>query len=249
MSTNGSCATLTKTGSGTVTLKASITSSCSANPIIVTKQIIVGAVSLTSGTYTNTFDGSVHQLGYYPGIINAACTGYDINTNVQFANASAVRWSKVSSSNVCGFYNTSDGIGFYLYGDNQNAIFQVDAGNGCSSVSKQFQWVSSPCGGGGGGCLVYRISPNPSATSVNVIVPNIPPPCSVAPAAGSKNISARAITEIEIYDNAGNLRKLQKENKSKQAVINITGFKTGIYYIEISDGNYKERQQLIIGGK
>ena len=57
------------------------------------------------------------------------------------------------------------------------------------------------------------------------------------------------ITEIKIFDNSGILRKVQKENRSKQAIINLSSFNPGIYYVEISNGITQERQQIIIGKK
>ena len=75
-------------------------------------------------------------------------------------------WTKVSSSNVVQYVQGSD-INFYLYGDNQNVVFQLDANNSCGVLTKQFKWVSS----GGSSCLNYKISPNPASTLLQVVVP------------------------------------------------------------------------------
>lgn len=55
------------------------------------------------------------------------------------------------------------------------------------------------------------------------------------------------ITGIKIFDNLGNLKKQSRYGTgTEQVQINISGLTTGVYFIEISSGQTKERQQLII---
>ena len=240
-----STGTVTKIGNGIITLTATITNSC-ANFTVTKPNITVGVLPVT-GTFTNAFDGSSNPLGYYPAITNAACTGYLITTNMQITGTTSVTWTKVSSSGVVNYTQNGNNISFYLFAANQNVLFQLDASNGCGTVTNQFKWLSANCGGGGGGCNGFNVSPNPASNSLKVIVPDIPPPCDGATSADSKiKASNRTITGIKIYDNAGNLRKTQVENKTKQATLNIQGFTPGAYIIEITDGIYKEKHQVII---
>jgi hypothetical protein len=58
--------------------------------------------------------------------------------------------------------------------------------------------------------------------------------------------SELTISEVNIYDQAGNLKKTKKEMKSKKTTVNLDGLKTGIYVVEIVDGKYKERHQVIV---
>jgi hypothetical protein len=55
-----------------------------------------------------------------------------------------------------------------------------------------------------------------------------------------------AIDDVRIYDLQGNLKKQQKFGKAKTATINIAGLRSGTYFIEIVDGEYKEKLQLLI---
>ena len=78
----------------------------------------------------------------------------------------------------------------------------------------------------------YIIAPNPATTTATIM---------------QKDNSNADITEIKVFDNIGNLKKKSKYAAgTKQTQINVSGLKTGIYFIEISSGQNKERQQLII---
>lgn len=78
----------------------------------------------------------------------------------------------------------------------------------------------------------YMLAPNPTTNSVTV---------------KAKNNSLKEITEIKIFDNTGYLKKQHKYVKGVQETqINISDFKNGLYFIEISNGQFKEKQQLIV---
>jgi hypothetical protein len=52
--------------------------------------------------------------------------------------------------------------------------------------------------------------------------------------------------EIRVYNMQGNLKKYMRYDKTTQATLPVSDLGIGIYYIEITNGAYKERQQLII---
>lgn len=83
----------------------------------------------------------------------------------------------------------------------------------------------------------YALSPNPAINTLTISTP---------PDKKSNEINDVFIDEIKIYDLTGNLKKQQKFKKVKTASINISDMKMGTYLVEIIDGDYKERQQLII---
>jgi len=83
----------------------------------------------------------------------------------------------------------------------------------------------------------FSMSPNPASSTVTVS----------AKETTSKGVkSDKTITELNIYDQQGNLKKRQKFGKVKQATLNISDLRTGVYFVEIVDGIYKERQQLSV---
>lgn len=84
--------------------------------------------------------------------------------------------------------------------------------------------------------LVYSVSPNPATNDVNISAPQ------------SKTTITASVTfdAIRVFDLHGNLKKYNKYSKSNQATINILGLKSGSYFIEITNGKYKERHQIII---
>lgn len=207
--------------------------------------------SFVTGTYINTFDGSSHPLGFYPGIINPACTGYYINTNMQVTGATTVTWTKISSSGVVSFTQTGNNISFYLFANSESAVFQVSATNSCGTTSYEFEWQAANCGGT---CNAFVVSPNPTSTgNVNVSVPDITNPCNPAVSSAASINSTMPtnntllITQVSVFDNTGTLRKVVKEGGTKQSRINLSGLVPGIYYIEITgNNNYIERQKFIM---
>ena len=111
--------------------------------------------------------------------------------------------------------------------------------------------ITNPCGTSAfsnsisktGGCdrlNAFKISPNPASDIVIV---------SLADNKNKTSLEQKEITyftEIKIFDAQGNLKKHQKFNQSKQATVNLTGLTTGVYIVEITDGDYIERHQIVI---
>lgn len=212
-----------------------------------------------SASYTD-YRGS-HPIMYWTGLsssYNTVCNSYTTEIVVSTPGASSTQWSKVTSnpSDITWYPNLTDNgnLDFYFWAVGQTAVFKIDAINGCGTTSNSFGFKSIDCSGGTGGCLSYSISPNPSNGTIN-ITPNIPAPCGPTPTVTTTDVSKnssvitptqRSITRVDIYDNYGNLKKSQVENNVKQATLNLEGFKTGVYVVIISDGNFKEKQQIII---
>ena len=237
--------TITKLTDGTVVITASFTGNCGNPP--VSQQIIVGVPSI-SGTYTDNSGG--HPLKYWTGNTstdyNPVCVTYYAQTNLSIQGANNTTWSKITSTPVnITWAQTSNDVRFYFWGIDQTALFKVDASNSCGTTSNTFGFKSISCGGGGG-CLRFTISPNPAKGVLNVIVPNIPPPCGIASPTDKKSNTQAGITEIKIYDQTGNLQIQKKFDKSKQAVVDILSLKTGVYFVYISDVTIAENQKIII---
>lgn len=91
--------------------------------------------------------------------------------------------------------------------------------------------------------MVYEVSPNPATSDVTIT------PAEETTAAGNKTTTATSgatITEVNIYDQQGILKKRQKFNNQKQVKVNVSTLRTGIYFLEIADTNHRERHQLSV---
>lgn len=116
----------------------------------------------------------------------------------------------------------SQGSGTYNIG--------VTATNSCGTSNIYFITVPIDCSGDDG--YRFSVSPNPATNTITV---------------QQKEKPNNAINEVRIFDNLGNLKKYSKYGVgTRQAQINVADLKTGIYFIEISSGQNKERQQLVI---
>lgn len=209
------------------------------------------------GTYFS--NGQEHPLHFYlgdPDDYNSVCNYANDSTKMIIDNASSVTWTLISSNPQQVTYSQKNNdLKFYLWSINQVAVFEITASNGCGSLSNDFGFKSKNCsaggggGGGGGGCPQFTVAPNPASGTLNVVVPNIPAPCDPPPVSSvplAQKTVSHSITQIKIYDNSGNLKKSKSVNKAKQASVDLTGLKAGVYLVEIYDGTYKENQQVII---
>lgn len=107
----------------------------------------------------------------------------------------------------------------------------VEAVSSCGVSSQSHRNAYASCDD------LFVISPNPATTTITVASDE------------SKSLQASkgtSIDAIRIYDKLGNLKKYQTFNKVKTASVNTSGLQPGTYFIEISNGTFKERKQLII---
>lgn len=106
----------------------------------------------------------------------------------------------------------------------------VEAVNACGTSSQTHANAYVPCDN------YYMVSPNPASGDVTVS----------ADQTKSAKGTNTTFGEVRLYDMQGNLKKYQKVNKVKTAKINIAGLTNGTYFVEIINGSYKERKQLLI---
>lgn len=102
--------------------------------------------------------------------------------------------------------------------------------NSCGTSPSTYKSVYVPCNN------TYSVSPNPASENITVSPDD------------TENLSLMATTfdELRLYDFQGTLKKYQKFNKATTATMNTKGLKSGTYIIEIINGNYKERHQILI---
>jgi len=230
--------TLTRNGDGTVTLTGTVT--ICGNPVTIAKQINVGAPTIASGIT----DLNANLLGPVDYDLiqqeeNIICLGEVYPTtviaNMDVRGASSAAWTKVRDlsgrviGSPSGDYNLS--VTFRLA--NESALFKLDATNTCGTTTRQYVFTSVNCG------QRYSVFPNPASSTATITAKES--------TADKSNASEDvAITEINIYDQVGNMKKHQTYGKAKKATLNVSGLKSGLYFIEVINGKYKERKQLII---
>lgn len=240
--------TLTRQQSGTVTLTANINNACGQTLAPITKPISTVANTVIEGTYWLVLNGNWLDHGAldnsgYPKIVHVP-SDQVVQYNITLTNTglTGVSWTV---SGPCTIVSSGD---TYF-----NCTIPAP-GKGSSGVTVTLH-ATGPCGTAINNpysvsvlpLQSFTVSPNPATSSVKVTVSDNPIENSAATAGNSKTTATqRSITEIRIYDNTGILKKTQKENKTNQANVNLTGLKTGVYIVEITDGIYKERQQIII---
>lgn len=174
--------------------------------------------------------------------------GISITSSSNYCNGTYQTWSLSAnpSSNGSNWQWTVDYLspGSDIYIDNPNSSFTYVnvSGNGvvklsytdfCGANRTDGVTVYSNCENG----YAYTLSPNPATSTVTISSKE-------TIVKGAK--TEKTIKEITILDQLGNIKKRQQFGKVKTATLNISTFPVGIYFIEIGDGVYKERQQLII---
>ncbi|MEO8820901.1 MAG: T9SS type A sorting domain-containing protein [Ginsengibacter sp.] len=243
--------TLTRQGSGTVTLTANITNACGQTLAPITKTISTVNNTVIEGTYWLTLNGNWLSHGALNNNGQPITVYAPSNDYVQYGIT-------LTTTGLTGVSWTVSGTGTIVSSGDTYFNYTINPpGNGASGVTVTLH-ATGPCG-----TVInipysvsvlnlqlmqsFTVSPNPATNSLEVTASGSPLQNNAINSDESKTTSAqRSITEIRIYDNSGILKKVQKENKTKQATVNLTGLKTGVYIIEITDGSYKERQQIII---
>lgn len=231
MSPNGNQVTLTKVNDGSVTLTASLSTPCNAS---VSKSISVGI--LMSGNINN--GGQNKPL-------------YTVNSVVAGPMLVSFSWPGVSSINCVqsstnpppsqtGFiYYPSSSSFWFTLAQGQTIDVQLTGTASCGPVSAT-RTFSVPS--------YYTVSPNPAASTMFITANNT----EVSnPKTLSENkppvTNTHYIQTIRIYDASGKLVAQPVTNQHlAKAEIDVSKLSAGIYFVEISDGTYKETQRLVI---
>ena len=108
----------------------------------------------------------------------------------------------------------------------------------------------NPCNGAP---KLYNISPNPASGQIKIGVsekpapiecPNNPYPPKMQAMLDSKE--GVTFSEVNIYNSFGTLVLSQKMDKAKEFTIPLNELRAGLYLVQISEGEYIERHQIII---
>jgi hypothetical protein len=152
-------------------------------------------------------------------------------------NATSIVWSKVfpTTPNGVTWSQSNGNAGIVFKSIGQTIGLRVTATNGCGSSEKVYAFKTVSCGLR----QMFTVSPNPaSSVAIVSVVDNL--------GSNMEKQEGSNFSEIRIYDVTGVVRKIQKFNKVRSGSINLSGLDKGFYFIEISDGTYKEKHQLLI---
>ena len=240
--TNCTSPTLTKIGTGGVTLTATV---------VYCTIVQVLSLSIPVGIPDYTKLSIVSQgPNVCPNVPVMFGARYNGNcTNLNAAGITNINWN-VSPTPTQIVYNAgtagcgpgnNSGVTIKFPSQPTQYNVRISAQNACgtSDLSNAYvvQVMQSGCGG-----FLYTVSPNPATGQVT-----IQPVSSSISKTVSNTIS---VTGIKLFDQSGNLKKQWTfAAGSKQAQINVTGLTTGVYTIEIADGKNKERQKLVVNGQ
>jgi hypothetical protein len=269
---NPTVATLSPTtgNSTTVTVPASLTAgslllkATMSNGLIKTFNIYIGSPTYTA-TYSNGRTNSLPVAIYYPNNpphnFNNVCIGSTFpNVYIEAlpSGANNVVWTVPSGyeSNTYGIVsqsNTRAYFGWNFAAPNPPAYIQATVTNSCGSYSNIFAFQQYNCGTQNDPCAFaktqkyFTISPNPTDGLIRIGIGNKPPPYE-CPFAKTFANSKQGVTfsTVNIYNNMGNPVKSTRANKSKQANINTSTLANGTYTVEIIEGDYSEKQQIIV---
>lgn len=221
---------------------------------------ITAVSGVNSYQFTVQRNGSSTGTGWVEVSITTPCSGIAATRRVEFPvgaapeNPGAINLGPMTPIDVELYLYTKPGLSYYNWYKNNvlvsgqhgltvdipvtcgvNTQISVEASNACGVSSRSYRTVNAPCWGGGG---FFVVSPNPATSAITI-------------SAKTDNSMKAANTsstfnEIRIYNMQGDLKKYKRYNNVKQASLPINDLGNGIYYIEITNGTYKERQQLSI---
>lgn len=237
--TNCTSTTLTKVNDGTVHLIATITLPNS-NLTYTYEKYIGAGVPVIKGWYNSPTNPSepLAASSRFEFNWNDACYTTLISTNMDITANTTVVWEDAGNSGGVTWYQNGNNLNFYFSDLDQWAYFRVTATNSCGSKSwlYRFRSVGENCDGGGPPLRVM-LSPNPTTSTINVILTD------------KKDLKKqKEIVEIRLIDKMGNIK--QKWNYGKASgnqfrQLNVANLPPDIYTIMVFDGNVWTSEKFI----
>ncbi len=228
LSTSGNTATLTKTGNGSVSLSATVNSTCGA--------ISIGPLTIRVGVPDRP--KAYDELG---NTITSVQTCVDVHKDINLSLPSndeilEYEWEKVNGAfNLITFGSSATVIGFTP----SFGLVSVRARNSCGWSMLTFFSVQVQNCGSFSETPVLNVYPNPSNTYLTIeYLPG---------ADSSKSMAAPASKNIELLNGKGEIVKAGKLEKGKSKIILDTSeLPDGTYYLHIKDGKETIKKQVII---
>lgn len=217
----GNAFNVTRNGSatGTITLTATITSICSANPVVLNKTITIGGAGVSLLSSQGNCNGTVKT--------------WSLSTTPA-SNGSNWQWT-------VDYLGTNSSI--YIYNSNASSTYVDVTGGGtvkltytdlCGTTRTDGVTVYSNCRSGFG----FAVTPNPTQDNVKVSSDN---------QTLTKNSSPNLIYAIKITDRFGIIRKSFEYKPGIGSVnISVSDLNSGLYLIAVFDGTNWSNQQLVV---
>lgn len=183
---------------------------------------------------------------------NDVCNGYSTTCNMSFRGSSSGNWQKISSNpSSLSWSQSGNDLNFYFWAVGQTSSYRLTTSNVCGSTTNYYYFKSIDCSGGGGDPCnpSFSVSPNPSSNTVNIVVPNVPPPCESIIATSEQTEQTkekRTIKSVTLH-NADGVVKLSQEftGKKESVSLDISDLPKGIYILKISDGTSTETHRIV----
>lgn len=232
--TSCSSTTLTKTGSGTVTLSATVTTSCSGVQSPITKTITVGDPNLQFQVYPSTSQDCYLTNEYYD--------FYVMPTTEQQASIVNYVWGyRDLSTNVATVtqpYGVSGEAILFPYEGTFEVFVQAEGlcGDGQESVYNFVTAVES-CPGF---AFNASVAPNPSQNDAFVTITD--------QSKDVKALPANTDVTMDLYqvNSTQKVKQWRFKNDRNKYQINVSGLHRGMYTLVITIGKYKRAKQLLI---
>ncbi|MEI9919703.1 MAG: T9SS type A sorting domain-containing protein [Bacteroidota bacterium] len=236
--------------SGSATVAETVATSC--GMVQIPPQTVWVGLPSVNGTY----NGQQMAFSYHSPIpdptyiYNTLCSGVLATADMQIGGTSNGSWQRVSANPTNSYWSIlGNNIEFSFFAVNQTAVFRHTSSNACGTLAKDYYFKSINCGG----CNQFAVSPNPSSTTISIIVPNIPPPCNSVSALsstseGDKEVKNElTIQSVSIIGADGQNKHSQAfTNKTKKFDLDVSALTKGIYILRVSDGSYIEDHRISI---
>ena len=217
---NGSSATLTKQQNGHVTLTAHIINGCASGDII--------RADIQVGLNTPNY------LMYAP---NGYCIGDFYQCIAQSNNGPDVTYNWYINGSLY-WYHGSKIQGTFQGSYNTIGLIVTQTGCGTSNEYSQY-WDCN--------MAPYTIIPNPAQNIITISVSYKEPNMKLKDFSLATRKGITGIRLVQIFSASGALSMVKQfTGNLTQVQLDISNLSDGIYFVEISDGHYKETQKLII---
>lgn len=218
---NSTQTTLTKNGSGIITLTATVSNACGGTPITVTKQnISVGVPAAPTSILAVT---SIHDIDM---LVDGGTIPPNVSSYNWYSNNVLVPNQHTSECDI-------------LVTCNVNYLIAVQAVNACGASLKYSKLEKAPCG-----LNDYTISPNPASGMVTI---STEAASQLQSKTESTTVSQKKIYQIKVLDQAGNILKTFIYSAGISTTqINLNSLFNGTYILQIYDNVTWSSQQVVI---